>query len=379
MSSVCPPIFSRGSDNKTLRYWHWEVDGPQWRGHYGVVGGKDATSKWSVAKPTNLGKANERNAEAQAQFEADAEERKKLDREYRRTEAELVEVPAACMLALDYDKMKDPLRFNPNEVGAQPKLDGIRLLAEAHGGYSRSFQPFGDPINHIRAALAPVFERHPDLILDGELYNHTLHADFNALSSLIRKKTCKPDELREAQRVIEYHIYDMPSAGHLGFAARHHALLALFDEFDFSLEPIVLVPTVFPKTLTNLDEAYEQWLALGYEGQMVRIDLPYDFGIRSQSLWKRKNHVTEEFEVTRVIEGTGNWAGLAKAIEFKMPSGALTEQGELPKCGMRGDEAFARALLAQDPPPKIVTVRHLGLTPGGVPRGPVAIDFDRKD
>jgi hypothetical protein len=56
--------------------------------------------------------------------------------------------------------------------------------------------------------------------------------------------------------------------------------------------------------------------------------------------------------------------GCAKAIEFKMPSGALTERGELPKCGMRGDEAFARELLLRDPPPKIVTVRHLGLTPG---------------
>lgn len=378
MTTVSVPIYSRGSDNKTLRYWHYEIDGANWRGHYGIVGGKDAVSKWSTAKPTNEGKKNECNAEAQAIFEANAEEVKKLDREYRRTEAELVNVPAAVMLAQDYTKLKKPLIFNPNGVAAQPKLDGFRLVGERRGGYSREFQPFGDAIIHIREAFAPIFAKYPDLILDGELYNHTLKHDFNKLSSIIRRETLTEDQRKEAQRLIEYHVYDCPSQSG-GFYDRHMRVREIFDEFDLSLDPIVMVPTIFPKTLTELDEAYEEWLGAGYEGQMVRTNEDYGFGVRSWALMKRKTHVTEEFEVSRVIEGTGNWAGLAKAIEFKMPSGALTEKGELPKCGMRGDEAFARELLHRDPPPKIVTVRHLGLTPGGVPRGPVAIDFDRKE
>lgn len=379
MSRVCAPIFSRGSDNKTIRYWHYEVSGSAWRGHYGIVGGKDATSKWSTAKTTNAGKTNERLPETQAQFEAEAEERKKLAREYRRDVADLHEVPDAVMLAQDYLKLKKPLIFDPFHIAAQPKLDGFRLVGERRGGYSREFQPFGDAIIHIREALAPVFEKHPDLVLDGELYNHTLKHDFNKLSSVIRKDTLTPDQRREAQRLIEYHVYDIPSRGDLNFADRHAALIDLFGEFDFSLEPIVLVPTIFPANLTELDDAYIQWLAEGYEGEMVRVNEPYGFGTRSWALMKRKTHVTQEVEVTRVIEGNGNWAGLAKAIEFKMPSGALTEKGELPKAGLRGDEDFCRALLLQDPPPKMATIRHLGLTPGGVPRGPVAIDFDRKE
>jgi len=378
MTRVCAPIFSRGSDNKTIRYWHYEVDGASWRGHYGVVGGKDTTSKWSTAKVTNAGKANERLPEAQAQFEAEAEERKKLAREYRANVDDLHEVPAAVMLAQDYLKLKKPLRFDPLAIAAQPKLDGFRLVGEHRGGYSREFQPFGDAIIHIREALAPVFAAHPDLILDGELYNHTLKHDFNKLSSIIRRETLTPDQQREARRLIEYHVYDCPSVEG-PFAERHAYLVALFEEFDFSLEPIVLVPTIFPDNLTELDDAYIQWLADGYEGQMVRLNDPYDFGVRSWSLMKRKTHITEEFPVKRVIEGNGNWAGMAKAIEFEMPSGALTEKGELPKAGLRGTEEFCRELLHRDPPPKMATIRHLGLTPGGVPRGPVAIDFDRKE
>jgi DNA ligase-1 len=346
---------------------------------HGIVGGKDATSKWSTAKPTNLGKANERDAEAQAEFEAKAEEKKKLDRDYRRTEDRTGRGPGGGDAGAE-------LRGHEEPADLQPGRNGRAAQARRHPSARQcDAAATAEPSSHsaIRSitsgkALEPVFERYPDLMLDGELYNHSLHADFNELSSIIRKKTCKPDELKKAQRLIEYHIYDCPSHEG-GFADRHRRLLDLFSEFDFSLEPIVLVPTLFPQNLTELDEAYGQWLADGYEGQMVRLNLPYDFGIRSQSLWKRKTHITEEFEVTRVIEGNGNWAGCAKAIEFKMPSGALTEQGELPKCGLRGTEAFARELLLRDPPPKIVTVRHLGLTPGGVPRGPVAIDFDRKD
>lgn len=378
MSRVCAPIYSRGSDNKTIRYWHYEVEGSAWRGHYGIVGGKDATSKWSTAKVTNAGKANERLPEAQAQFEAEAEERSKLAREYRASVDDLHEVPDAVMLAQDYTKLKKPLIFNPYSVAVQPKLDGFRLVGERRGGYSREFQPFGDAIIHIREALAPVFERYPDLVLDGELYNHTLKHDFNKLSSIIRRDTLTPDQLREARRLIEYHVYDCPSVDG-PFSERNAYLNDLFAEFDFSLEPVVLVPTLFPNNLDEVDAAYEQWLADGYEGEMVRVDEPYGFGVRSWSLMKRKTHITEEFEVERVIEGNGNWAGCAKAIEFKMPSGALTEKGELPKAGLRGTEEFCRELLRRDPPPKIATIRHLGLTPGGVPRGPVAIDFDRKE
>lgn len=371
------PIFALGSDNKTVRYWHYEVDGAQWRGHHGVVGGKDAVSGWSATEPKNVGKKNARTAEEQAQFEADAEEKKKLDREYRRTHEELADVPMSVMLAQDYTKQKKPLIFNPRSVWSQPKLDGIRLTASARGGFSREYQPF-HTVDHILEALAPLFADIPDLKLDGELYNHSLKHDFNKISSLVRKKTLTTDERFEVQRVLEYHVYDVPSVEG-GFAERHEYVNNIFCTGMFDLEPVVMVPTAMISGLSELDDCYADYLAKGYEGQMVRLDEAYEFGVRAKSLQKRKTFVTEEFEVSRIIEGNGNWAGCAKAVEFKMANGVLTEKGELPKAGIRGTEAAGRELLTRNPPPKIVTVRHLGLTPGGVPRGPVAIDFDRAD
>lgn len=378
MTDSSLPIYCRGADNKTIRYWHYEVDGDKWRGHYGVLGGKDAVSGWSTATPTNVGRANERNAEQQAAFEAAAEEAKKLAREYRRSEDQLDEVPAAVMLALDYAKVKKPFIFNPRAIACQPKLDGIRMVASARGDYTREFQPFGDPVIHIREALAPIFDKYPALILDGELYNHGYHDNFNAISSLIRKQKLTEEQRLKTARVLEYHIYDVPSVTG-GFTQRHDVLAEIFAQFDLDLDPLVMVPTTFPETLEEIDQAYADALAEGYEGQIIRLNEPYGFGVRSPALIKRKTFVTEEFEVVRIIEGNGNWAGYAKAVEFRMPNGALTEQGELPKAGIRGSQEFCRELLLRDPPPKIVTVRHLGLTPGGVPRGPVAIDFDRKD
>jgi ATP-dependent DNA ligase len=71
----------------------------------------------------------------------------------------------------------------------QPKLDGVRCLIQ----YERHTQPREDVvvaysrtgkvwknIDHILSSLRPFFQKYPDVILDGELYNH----DLKTISSL---------------------------------------------------------------------------------------------------------------------------------------------------------------------------------------------------
>ena len=77
---------------------------------------------------------------------------------------------------------------------SQPKLDGVRCLiqAECRGSswivkaYSRTGKEWKN-IRHILAELRPFFQKHPDVILDGELYNHELKNDFEKIISLVRK------------------------------------------------------------------------------------------------------------------------------------------------------------------------------------------------
>ena len=59
----------------------------------------------------------------------------------------------------------------------QPKLDGVRCLFTKHGAYSRNDKKFMN-LAHIELALIPFFKDNPDVVLDGELYNHKLKNDF---------------------------------------------------------------------------------------------------------------------------------------------------------------------------------------------------------
>ena len=73
----------------------------------------------------------------------------------------------------------------------QPKLDGVRCVIQydkENGvkAYSRTGKEWKN-INHILAQLKPFFKKYPNVILDGELYNHDLRDNFEKIISLVRK------------------------------------------------------------------------------------------------------------------------------------------------------------------------------------------------
>ena len=75
------------------------------------------------------------------------------------------------MLALE---MEEKLVKLPCMV--QPKLDGIRCLVykkESIVFQSRQNKLF-EPFQHLLPELESIFEKHPTLVLDGELYCHGL-------------------------------------------------------------------------------------------------------------------------------------------------------------------------------------------------------------
>jgi DNA ligase-1 len=371
-------IYSRDTKGG-LRYWFYDVEGSQWRGHSGIVDGTDTASGWTQSKAKNPGKKNARTPEEQAASEAENEYRKKLDREYRRTPEELDSVPPAPMLAQKIKDLKKPLRFHPGGyIRVQPKLDGIRMMTRDSGGFSREFQPFAT-VEHITEALAPVFKKWPDTIFDGELYNHIYKADFNAVSSLVRKGNLTDEDRAKLRSVLQYHVYDLPSVQG-GFSARSAMLHAIANEFDFFMSPIVIVPTFKCDTLEEAHAHRDRFIGEGYEGMMWRTDEPYEFGGRSWSLMKDKDSITEEFPFIRFVNGEGNWDGIPKAVEYMLPGDRRNEKGERPKAGIKGDMDFCRSLI--DRKPKFITLRYFALTPAGIPRFPVAIDFHdgaRKD
>ncbi len=86
-------------------------------------------------------------------------------------------------------------------VYMQPKLDGVRCLFTKDGAYSRTGKEFMN-VEHIKDSLKEYFKQHPNVILDGELYNHDLKHDFEKIISLVRKqKPTEQDRLEASQKM----------------------------------------------------------------------------------------------------------------------------------------------------------------------------------
>ena len=112
---------------------------------------------------------------------------------------------------------------------------------------------------------------------------------------------------------------------------------------------------------------YSQYTEDGYEGQMIRNNAAYE-NKRSKNLLKRKEFITEEFDVVEVLEGSGNWAGYAKHF-------VLTDGTETFKSGVRGNQETLKALLEQEEKPTWVTCRFFERSVDYIPRFPVVIDW----
>lgn len=362
MAELQRTLYTRDASG-AVRFWRMELDGSRYRSLSGVLGGAEVPTGWTQAVPKNVGRSNETTAEAQAALEVEAQYRQKLDRKYHES-AEGVGGHKffAPMLAQKYEEGLFPLA---GACYAQPKLDGYRCIASAGGLTSRQGKPFHLP--HVSDELRQLFADYPDLVLDGELYNHDLRDDFNTLGSLIKKGNRTPEQEERVASTVQYHVYDLPS--HPGpFGERLAELLSLGAMY---LSDRIVKPVKTPKvvSLQALDDWYSQFLLDGYEGQMVRLDAPYEVGKRSRSLLKRKEFQDEEFELVRVEEGEGNWAGYAKRAVIRLADGR--EAG----AGIKGNQAFTADLLQGWTKFKLVTVRYFALTPDGVPRFPVAVDW----
>lgn len=368
-------IYSRDVKGN-VRTWQYEVEGAQWRSISGLMNGEKVVSGWTTCTSKNVGKKNQIMPEAQALAEATAAFHKKLDREYRASIEELDRVPPSPMLAQKFEDQKK-IAY---PVVCQPKLDGIRALISRHGAFSREFQPHHN-VQHILDALELTFVDHPDLILDGELYNHELRDDFNAIASVVRKQNVTDEHRAKAKELVQFHVYDFVDAT-MTYEERLTDLTTAFDLEIPVCNEIQFVESTWCMNKDELDEMYGKYLEAGYEGQMVRAtgDV-YQIGGRPKSLLKRKEFITEEFEIIDIEEGNGNWAGHAKRIH------GVTKDGVKFGAGLRGNKAFCKELLddkykylcGKDPQ---ITVRFFGYTPDGSLRFPVVTDFHpngRKD
>jgi DNA ligase-1 len=202
----------------------------------------------------------------------------------------------------------------------QPKLDGVRCVIQfelvEHGSdeyasgfgmavkaYSRTGKEWKN-INHILKELKPFFKKYPDVILDGELYNHDLRDDFEKIISLVRKTKPTDEDRLEASKLTQFHCYDiideeLPFNQRIDFI---NSSLMLMGDSIHIVDTHYLEQEVDTKIrhLINMDH--------GYEGSIVRTNDVYKCG-RSWNLRKFKEFHDAEADIIGWAEGKGKRRG----------------------------------------------------------------------
>jgi DNA ligase 1 len=341
-----------------VQVWWMERDQGHYRTLYGQEGGEILSSEWTKAKPKNQGRTNATTPIEQAEREvASAYKLKRKQGYYHDRDEAVADTKFRPMLAKKYEDYREKIQF---PVYSQPKLDGIRCVATRDGLFSRAGNPIV-AVPHVVEALEAIFRNRPFAVLDGELYNHTFADDFNTLVSLVKKQKPSVDDLGRSRLLIQYHVYDYVADA--PFSERFECL------GDMRLDeqaPLRLVHTERAHTPEELDGRYEHYLNLGYEGQIVRLNGPYEQK-RSKLLLKRKEFLDKEFQVLEIHEGEGNRSGMAGYAVL-----SLDGNGRTFRANIKGDRAFLRTVLAKRDTflGKPATVEYFKPTPDGVPRFP---------
>ena len=210
---------------------------------------------------------------------------------------------------LAYPVSAKPIDYS-KPVFIQPKLDGVRCVIqqEFHKdgdrvvAYSRTGKEWKN-IEHIKLNLYRFFDKFPNVILDGELYNHDLKNDFEKIISLVRKTKPKPEDRVESSEMVQFHCYDiidekLPFDQRIEFV--NQSLMLLGDS-------IHIVDTI------ETDESMAHFVHTqnkdkGYEGSIVRTNGAYQCK-RSHNLRKFKDFSDAEAYIVGYEEGKGKRKG----------------------------------------------------------------------
>lgn len=373
------PILYKRAKTGSPQSWQIFVEDNQYWTAAGQVGGVITKSEPTTCEGKNIGRANETTASEQAIAEAQSKWQKKVDRGYFESLNDIDEGTSYFepMLAKKFENEKHKIDWSKGCI-IQPKLDGIRAIITKDGATTRNGKEH-KAIPHILKALKPLFDIDPNLIIDGEVYNHLLHDDFNKIASVVRKTKPTAFDLEESARLAQFHCYDTPRVDiyneNSSYLRRREEFIKLMNKTNIKENDCFqLVHNIRIFEEADVKSAHAEFVSQGYEGIIVRIaDAPYEHK-RSDNLLKYKVFDDDEFVIEGVLPGKGNKANMAGSIELHSKSGEyFTSNIKAPHDVLTNMLKNKSKYIG-----KTCTVRYFGLTPDKeIPRFPYVIDMDR--
>jgi ATP-dependent DNA ligase len=364
------PMLFRRSSTGTMLQWSCWTEGNEIVIEAGQVGGKLIQHR-RACEAKNIGKANETTPEIQAENEAVAEWKHKVEHKYVVGQENVGVVRKIEVMLAPNEKFIDAL--NPKKstrkyavypADIQPKLDGARCLAYWDGDgdrivlMTRGGKEWQAP--HIKEQLAKVMPR--DAMFDGEMYYHGVNRQ------TIQKWLSNN---YEESKKLEFHIYDIPMCDgeeDRTWEQRRLDLERLVPGTAMKADPntpqLVKVLTLEVQSEEQVLALQEQFLDAGFEGSMVRNRKGrYQSGVRSKDLLKVKLFEDDEFKIVGYTQAEGGHAGCVIWIcatkegkEFRVvPNGSLPDRQEW----FRNGDSFIGQML---------TVKYQGFSLDGLPQ-----------
>lgn len=202
---------------------------------------------------------------------------------------------------------KDTIEYGKRTY-IQPKLDGIRCYITKDGAFSRNHKPFHN-LKHIVDEFKPIFDYAPELIFDGEIYNHELKDDFNKIISIARRKNITSKDVLDSEQYLEFHCYDCVDVRRpeLSYIERLDIIRHVV-EYKYKLKHTKTVDTRIVHSYEIAKEIHRENKRKGYEGSIIRNNNSYECK-RSKNLIKFKDFSDAEARVVGWVEGLGKRTG----------------------------------------------------------------------
>ena len=369
------PVLSSINKHQKCVYWRIYVnDNKIYRQSRNGDDGKIREFPEVECEGKNIGRKNETSDHEQALFEAYSMWLKKQDQNYSifNIGDKQPNAPAPNILPMLANKFTERQHYLAIPFTVSPKLDGVRVVARRNEENnilmtSRMGKEFTF-MEKLRQHLEHVLD--DNIILDGELYSHTI--PFNAISGATRAKKA-PSEYDDK---IEMWIFDIADT-EKSYKDRMDLLKKIQKSYDkkFNKKKKFLKFVYYEEVNNHEDVQYyhDKYVSKGYEGVMCRnLDGKYKFKHRSNDLLKFKNFEDSEFRIVDAKKGTGTEEG---AIVFTCE----TEDGQQFDVRPRGEIEKRREMFINKESyiGKMLTVRYQNTgiqEEDALPRFPVGIE-----
>lgn len=263
-------------------------------------------------------------------------------------------------LAQEYISKKtgEPI-IDPTGWLASEKFDGVRAVWDGQEFVSRSGTIYAAPTWFT--AIMP-----RGIVLDGELF---IGRDkFQETVSVVRKKNPVDREWEK----ITYQVFDLPLSS-AGAEERIQEYIKIVNDIcanflpnqHLKVCPIKATPQIRITSAADLMKQYQNILAAGGEGMMLRKPESKYVGKRTSELLKYKPTFDAEAKIIGYETGTGKNTGILGAF-------IVSDQktGKRFKVGSGITDEIRNTYLQTHPIGTVITYLYTGFTDAGVPRHP---------